>query len=85
MRGRIAAAGAAVALALACGVPASAASTPAHAARSCSAGFVKGTIGGREKCLHAGEFCNHRYASQYPRYGFHCVRRSRGNYYYLTG
>ena len=51
-------------------------STPspiATAAKSCSAGFTHGVIGGAEKCLRAGEFCAAGHASQYPRYGFRCV------------
>jgi hypothetical protein len=46
---------------------------------------VHARIGGQEKCLHAGEFCSKRYASQYQRYGFKCVgghlRRNVGSGY----
>ncbi len=42
------------------------------AAKSCSAGYVKGTIGGAVKCLRAGEYCSLRYKSQYLQYGFVC-------------
>jgi hypothetical protein len=53
-------------------------STPvAGAAKVCrGSGDVKGTIGGAQKCLHAGEFCAHRYASQYRRYGFTCALKN---------
>jgi hypothetical protein len=42
-------------------------------AKSCSAGYVHGTIGGVQKCLRRGEYCAHAYASQYHHYGFNCV------------
>jgi len=43
-------------------------------ARSCPSGFTHAVIGGSQKCLHAGEYCAHRDARQYRRYGFVCVR-----------
>ena len=53
------------------------ASLPAvSSAKSCSAGYVRGTIGGATKCLRRGEYCAHSYASQYHRYGFNCVALS---------
>lgn len=42
-------------------------------AKSCSAGYIHGVIGGAQKCLRRGEYCAHSYASQYHRYGFNCV------------
>lgn len=42
-------------------------------AKSCSAGYVRGVIGGVQKCLRRGEYCAHAYASQYHRYGYNCV------------
>jgi hypothetical protein len=42
-------------------------------AKSCSAGYVHGVIGGAQKCLRRGEYCAHAYASQYHRYGYNCV------------
>jgi hypothetical protein len=42
-------------------------------AKSCSASYVKGTIGGVTKCLRRGEYCARSYANQYHRYGFNCV------------
>jgi hypothetical protein len=54
----------------------------AVAARTCSAGFTHAVIGGAQKCLRRGEFCAHRYQSQYRRYGYSCTRRdARGNYH----
>jgi hypothetical protein len=41
-------------------------------AKSCSSGYVRGTIGGVVKCLRAGEYCSVRYKQQYLRYGFTC-------------
>lgn len=56
---------------------ASAHSTPIAAihvvpAKSCSSGYVKGTIGGVVKCLRAGEYCTIKYKAQYVKYGFTC-------------
>ena len=63
----------------------SAGSPSAVAAKKCHAGYVHARIGGQEKCLHSGEFCSARYASQYRRYGFKCVHgrlhRSVGGLY----
>jgi hypothetical protein len=42
------------------------------AAKSCSSGYVKGTIGGVVKCLRAGEYCTIKYKAQYVKYGFKC-------------
>ena len=46
---------------------------PAAGAKSCPAGFEHAVIGGKQKCLHAGEYCSHREARQYRRYHFKCV------------
>ena len=55
--------------------------TPSVAlAKSCSAGYLHATIGGAQKCLRRGEYCAHRYASQYRRYGFNCIWKS-GDYH----
>ena len=63
------------ALGAAFGTPAhSQAVTPLSIAKTCSAGYTHASIGGSEKCLHAGEFCTHKYDSQYRRYGFRCIR-----------
>jgi hypothetical protein len=42
-------------------------------AKTCSAGYIHGVIGGAQKCLRRGEYCAHGYATQYHRYGFDCV------------
>lgn len=65
------------ALALAGGTAAPAAHahfSPVAVAKRCSAGYRHAVIAGAEKCLHAGQFCAHRYDRQYRRYGFRCIR-----------
>ncbi len=47
---------------------------PTAAAKSCSSSYTHAVIGGQEKCLRAGEFCAHRYDSQYRTYGYRCIR-----------
>jgi hypothetical protein len=49
---------------------------PIHtvAAKTCSAGYTRGTINGEVKYLRAGEFCTHSADRQYRRYGFRCIR-----------
>jgi hypothetical protein len=39
----------------------------------CSAGFVSAVVGGKVKCLHAGEFCAPRYERQYEAHRFQCI------------
>jgi hypothetical protein len=51
-------------------------------AKSCSSGYVHAVIGGRQKCLRAGEFCAHRYDRQYRRYGYRCTRYYRNVHRY---
>jgi hypothetical protein len=48
--------------------------TSVTAAKSCSSGYRHAVIGGKQKCLRAGQFCAHRYDSQYRRYGYRCTR-----------
>ena len=75
------------ALALAGGATAPAAhvpSAPVAVAKTCSAGYRHAVIGGAEKCLRAGEYCAHRYDSQYRRYGYRCIRRDYRGAYHLT-
>ena len=73
---------AALALGFAGAAPAVAHAHPSFVAKTCSAGFVHGVIGGQQKCLRRGEFCAHRYNRQYHRYGYSCVKRdARGNYH----
>ena len=51
---------------------------PAAHAKPCSSGWRHGIIGGRHKCLRAGQFCARRYDRQYHRYGYHCHRFDSG-------
>jgi hypothetical protein len=44
-------------------------------ARAACTRDVPATIGGRHKCLGAGEYCATRYERQYQRYGFVCSTR----------
>ena len=46
---------------------------PDAVAKTCSSGYTHAVIGGVQKCLRAGEFCAHRYDSQYRRYGYRCI------------
>jgi hypothetical protein len=48
-------------------------STVAVIAKRCRSGYTHAVIGGAQKCLHAGEYCAHRYGGQYRRYHFKCV------------
>jgi hypothetical protein len=61
----------AVMLVAAFAVPAAIPATAA--AKTCSAGYVKGVIDHAQKCLRRGEFCSRSYAVQYHRYGFNCI------------
>jgi hypothetical protein len=54
------------------------AGTPSEAqpvARAACTRDVSATIGGKHKCLGAGEYCATRYERQYERYGFECSTR----------
>lgn len=83
MRRYLATAAAVLGLAFVGGLPAGASARPiAVAAKTCGAGYVHAVIGGSQKCLRRGEFCAHRYARQYRRYGFSCTSTdARGNYH----
>jgi hypothetical protein len=50
----------------------SAASTAQPVAKAACTRDVSATIGGKHKCLGAGEYCATRYERQYERYGFEC-------------
>jgi hypothetical protein len=45
----------------------------AAAAKKCPATDTPAVIGGKRRCLHAGEFCARRYNKDYRRYHFRCV------------
>jgi hypothetical protein len=74
------------ALAFAGGTASSAAPThaPLAVAKVCSVGYKHAVIGGVQKCLRRGQYCAHRYDSQYRRYGFRCIRRDSRGSYHLT-
>jgi hypothetical protein len=42
------------------------------AAGSCPKGSVAARIGGKRRCLRAGQRCKKRFERQYRRHGFHC-------------
>ena len=73
---------AAMAIAGTSAVPATA-SPVATIAKTCSHGYVRGVIGGQQKCLRRGEFCSYTERSQYHRYGFNCVLLKPSNTYHL--
>jgi hypothetical protein len=50
-------------------------------AKSCSSSYTHAVIGGQQKCLRRGEFCAHRYASQYRHYHFSCSYYVSGEYH----
>lgn len=52
-----------------------AASSAQPVARTACTRDVPATIGGKHKCLGAGEYCATRYERQYERYGFECSAR----------
>jgi hypothetical protein len=52
-----------------------AASTAQPVAKAACTRDVPATIGGKHKCLGAGEYCATRYERQYERYGFECSTR----------
>lgn len=67
---RIASLGASAAAVVA--LAASSAGTPVALAKTCPSGFTHATINGSQKCLHAGEYCSHRYERQYLHYHYTC-------------
>jgi hypothetical protein len=44
---------------------------------ACRRGYTAASIGRRNVCLHAGEFCSSQHLAQYRRYGYVCVRIAR--------
>jgi hypothetical protein len=48
-----------------------------------TAGCVHARIGGKRECLSPGKPCNHRFQSQYARYGLSCIKFG-GSGYRLT-
>jgi hypothetical protein len=85
MRRYLAIVGAVLGFAFITGSPAGATNQPsAVMAKTCIAGYVHAVIGGEQKCLRDGEFCAHRYARQYQRYGFSCTKTDDRGDYHLT-
>lgn len=70
MRGLTLLAGFVIAAAAASAI--SAAAEPEALDHRCKSGFRHAVIGGKHKCLKAGQRCTRRYDRQYHRYGFHC-------------
>jgi len=50
-----------------------AAADAAHSTQACPAGSKRAVIGGKAKCLHAGQRCKSRYQAAYKRAGFTCT------------
>lgn len=71
-----------VALALGVGV----APLPATAANGVTAIEVsckKAKIGGKRKCIAAGQFCARKYERDYNKYGYTCSKKDRNGRYHL--
>jgi hypothetical protein len=49
------------------------AGTPVALAKTCPRGYTQATINHAQRCLHAGEYCNHNYERQYRHYHYTCV------------
>jgi hypothetical protein len=58
--------------ALVCAV--STATAADSSADACRAGTKRAVIGGKVKCLRAGQACRDRYQASYKKYGFMCVK-----------
>ena len=77
-----------IAVVAALGTSAPAPAAPLHspvrgvAAKTCSAGYTRGRINGKLKCLHVGEFCTHSADRQYRHDGFRCIRYYRNVHRY---
>ncbi len=48
------------------------ASPQAVATKACARSSTRAVINHKVDCLRPGEYCSHRYESQYRRYGFTC-------------
>jgi hypothetical protein len=51
-------------------------------AKTCSGSYVHAKIGGKQKCLRAGEFCTHHFDRRYRHYGYRCTRYYRNVHRY---
>ncbi|MBI5310174.1 MAG: hypothetical protein HZB14_03955 [Actinobacteria bacterium] len=80
---------AAVAVSIALGLSAGLASGPAVAQPPVSDSPVvqisckKATIGGKRKCIAAGQYCARRYEKDYNKYGYTCSKKDRNGRYHL--
>ena len=45
--------------------------------KSCPGGDTSGVIGGKSKCLHAGQECSEKHAADYVQYGFTCAQQGQ--------
>lgn len=59
--------------------PAATGATPSGStgSTSCPAGDVGGVVGGKGKCLHAGQECSEKHAADYTQYGFACAQQGQ--------
>jgi hypothetical protein len=78
VRTRLLVLAAALSLAGAAPVVASARGPDAHAA------CTHATIDGKSKCIARGQFCKHSVASQYRKYGYKCNKKDRNGRWHLT-
>lgn len=49
--------------------------------KTCNSKATAATIGGKSKCIEAGQECSHKHASDYKQYGFVC--EAKGSTYVL--
>jgi hypothetical protein len=49
-----------------------------------SASCKRATIGGRRKCIAAGQYCSRSHQRDYKRYGYSCSRRDSNGKYHLV-
>lgn len=49
----------------------------ATGAKTCPGGDASGVIGGKAKCLHAGQECSQKHAADYVQYGFTCTQQGQ--------
>lgn len=60
-----------------------AASAPATTPHSVQIACKRAIIGGKSKCIAAGQFCAHAQEHDYNRYGYTCSKRDRNGRYHL--
>jgi hypothetical protein len=71
-----------VGVAIAIGAGGSASSAPASSP-TVQIACKKATIGGKRKCIAAGQFCARRHESDYNKYGYTCSKRDKNGRYHL--